>query len=253
MLNGAKTIARTLESLAIQRADFEHIVMDAGSKDSTREIVESYQGRYSVKWYQQKDRCLPEGVWNGMQHAQGDILCYLNADDQYLPWTLATVQSIFATYPEVEWITGIPNLYSEKLGIAELSPVIPIFPRRWIQRGWFSPGCMGAIQQESVFWRRSLWSRSRPEEILLKYQDAGDFNLWRRFAESASLRTVNAVLAAFTVSAGQLSWVRREHYLKECGLAPHQTNRPAWARVAFRMACVLGQGRVLRVPGISNE
>ncbi len=253
VLNGARTIARTLDSIAVQKGDFEHIVMDAGSKDATESIVRSYMGRHPLQWHSKTDRCLPEGVWNGMQHTRGDILCYINADDQYLPWTLATVRAVFEKYPEVEWITGVPNLYSEDTGVSELAPVIPIYPRNWIRRGWFSTGCMGCLQQESMFWRRSLWERSRPEEILLKYQDAGDFNLWRRFAETAELRTINAVLAAFTVSSGQLSWVRREKYLKESGLKPNQTTRPRWARIALRLACILGQGRVLRVPAVDRR
>ena len=109
VLNGARTIARLMESMQIQKANFEHIVMDGGSRDETETIVRSYEGRYNLKWHQKRDRSLYEGVWNGMSKATGDILCYLNADDQYLPWTLATVRAIFERYPEVEWITGIPN------------------------------------------------------------------------------------------------------------------------------------------------
>lgn len=253
VLNGAGTIARVMESLLAQKADFEHIVMDGGSRDKTEEIVRSYMGRYDIKWFQKRDRSLYEGVWNGMSQARGDILCYLNADDQYLPWTLATVNAVFEKRPDIEWITGIPVVYSEVRGTAEIPPIVPIFPQAWIRRGWFSPGCMGALQQESMFWRRSLWERSRPEDILLKFRLAADFNLWRRFAESAELHTVNSVLASFSISEGQVSWVRRDEYLKECGLEPGSVRRPHWARVAFRLACTLGQFKVLRVPDVEKR
>ena len=35
VLNGARTIARLMESMQIQKANFEHIVMDGGSRDET--------------------------------------------------------------------------------------------------------------------------------------------------------------------------------------------------------------------------
>jgi len=188
-----------------------------------------------------------------MCQAKGDILCYLNADDQYLPWTLATVNAIFERFPEVEWITGIPVIYSEDRGTAETPPILPIFPQAWIRRGWYSPGCMGGLQQESMFWRRSLWERSRPEDILLKYRLAADFNLWRRFSETAELHTVNSILASFSISKGQVSWVQRDEYFRECGLQPGSQKRPNWARIAFRLACILGQFKVLRVPDVENR
>ena len=253
VLNGARTIARTLDSIAAQKGEFEHIVMDAGSKDATESIVQTYLGRYPVQWHQKKDRSLYEGVWNGMQHARGDVLCYINADDQYLPWTLATVRAVFERNPDVEWITGVPGLLNESTGVGQLTPVIPIFPRSWIRRGWYSPGGMGGLQQESMFWRRSLWERSNPSEILLKYRLAADFNLWRRFAEHAELRTVNSLLASFTVSDGQLSWKQRDEYLRECGLRPDQNRRRTWMRLASRMACIAGQFRVLQVPWNDNR
>ena len=67
VLNGAKTIERTLQSLSVQRADFEHIVMDGGSKDDTEVIVRSYENKYPVQWHSQPDKSIYEGVWNGMQ------------------------------------------------------------------------------------------------------------------------------------------------------------------------------------------
>ena len=253
VLNGARTIARLMESMQIQKANFEHIVMDGGSRDETETIVRSYEGRYNLKWHQKRDRSLYEGVWNGMSKATGDILCYLNADDQYLPWTLATVRAIFERYPEVEWITGIPNTYSETLGTAETPPLIPHYPRKWIRRGWFTIGCMGNLMQECMFWRRSLWERSRPDDILLKYRLAADFHLWKRFAESAELRTVNSILSSFTVCENQLSWIRREEYLKECGLKPGFKVRPVWARLLFLASCNLMQRKVLFVPSVHER
>lgn len=233
--------------MSVQRGNFEHIVMDGGSKDSTLEIVRSYEKRYPVRCFYKPDKCIYEGVWNGFEESTGDIMGYLNADDFYLPWTLATVQAVFDSFPTVDWITGIPNLYSEMTGVAQTGSIIPIYPRNWIRRGWYSPGCMGCLQQESMFWRRSLWQKADLKETLLKYRHTGDYRMWQRFANFAELRTVSAVLASFTISTGQLSWVDREVTLREYGHKPHQNTPPMWARIVSRLACIALQMRVIRL------
>jgi hypothetical protein len=208
-----------------------------------------------MRWYVKKDKGNYEGIWNGVQHTTGDIMSWINADDFYLPWTLATVRAVFEAHPEVDWITGIPNIYSETTGIAATTPIMPVFPQSWIRRGWYTPGCMGGLQQESMFWRRSLWNKVNPEEILLspEYKHVGDFALWKRFSKFAELRTVNAMLGTFTCSPGQLTAVNRTEILKDYGLKKNQTTRPVWAKVAQRLAAVALQARVIRVRGAENR
>lgn len=83
--------------------DFEHIVIDGGSVDGTVEWL----GRNSrVKGISEKDNGMYDAINKGLRMAGGDIVAYLNCDEQYLPGTLAYVKEFFAKHPEVDIIFG---------------------------------------------------------------------------------------------------------------------------------------------------
>ena len=246
VLNGARTISRTLDALSVQRADFEHIVMDGGSTDDTESIVRRYEGRYPVQWHSQPDKSIYEGVWNGMQRTRGDIMAYINADDFYLPWTLATVRAIFESHPEVQWITGLPSWYFEERQVGVTTSIAPVFPKWAIRHGFASTRLMGFLQQESMFWRRSLWEKVDPRTVLNTYRYAADYHLWRRFAQHAPLRTVSTVLACFTISDNQISGKFRDKYLEECGIHKGDFSLSASKRMLSRVISNLLCGQVLK-------
>jgi glycosyltransferase involved in cell wall biosynthesis len=231
VLNGARTIDRTLQALSVQKANFEHIVMDGGSKDATESIVRGYEAKYPVKWHSQPDRSLYEGLWNGSMRAKGDVMGMINADDFYLPWTLAIVQRVFQENPNVDWITGIPGWYFEESGLQFTASYAPVYFRKLIKAGWHNSNRLGFLQQESMFWRRRLWddSKAEIEQTFQKYKYASDYHLWRLFAARAELRTVSSTLACFSISENQLSNKFKERYLAECGIKTESTRmRLCW-------------------------
>jgi hypothetical protein len=105
------------------------------------------------------------------------------------------------------------------------------------------------MQQESMFWRRSLWERAAPQDILLKYRLGGDFHLWRRFADHAALHTVAATLACFVISSQQASRTGLAKYLAECGVRGSSATAPAAGRAFHRLLSQLLFRRVI-VPSV---
>ncbi|HEY2330087.1 MAG TPA: glycosyltransferase [Verrucomicrobiae bacterium] len=77
----------------------EHIVQDSCSDDGTQEWL-PHDPR--VKAFIEKDRGMYDAVNCGYQRATGDILAYLNCDEQYLPGALAEVEKFFLANPEVD-------------------------------------------------------------------------------------------------------------------------------------------------------
>ena len=55
-----------------------------------------------VKAFIEKDSGMYDAVNRGYRRASGDILAYLNCDEQYLPGALKTVREFFETHPQVE-------------------------------------------------------------------------------------------------------------------------------------------------------
>jgi glycosyltransferase involved in cell wall biosynthesis len=194
--NQAPYLKGTIESVLNQQADLEYIVMDGGSTDGSREIIASYGDRLA-HWESAKDGGQYDAINRGFTRSNGEIMGWLNSSDLYLPWTLSTVELIFQTYPEVEWVTSTMKTCIRGDGTFEDLYQTPGFSARRFYRGLHGgPGNTEYLQQESCFWRRSLWEKIGGC-IDLKHASAGDYWLWSRFFQKANVGAVDATLAAF--------------------------------------------------------
>lgn len=60
----------------------EHIVIDGASKDETAEIIERFRAKLA-HIVSEPDKGIYDAMNKGLDRASGDIVCFLNADDQY--------------------------------------------------------------------------------------------------------------------------------------------------------------------------
>ncbi len=86
-------------SVADQAVDLEHIVQDAGSDDGTSDWLTADR---RVRAFVEKDSGMYDAVNRGLRRASGEILAYLNCDEQYLPGALSAVSDYFALHPGVD-------------------------------------------------------------------------------------------------------------------------------------------------------
>ncbi len=90
-----------IPSVADQAIDLEHIVQDAVSDDGTLDWL-PHDPR--VKPFIEKDQGMYDAVNRGLRKAKGEILAYLNCDEQYLPGALQTVWEFFQAHPKIELV-----------------------------------------------------------------------------------------------------------------------------------------------------
>jgi glycosyltransferase involved in cell wall biosynthesis len=97
--NRAKYLGATIDSVLCQTfQDFEVIVVDDGSTDDTRQLVETYGSR--VRYYFQANRG-PSAARNlGVQNARGRWIAIQDSDDLSLPNHLATLYGYVTAKPE---------------------------------------------------------------------------------------------------------------------------------------------------------
>jgi len=89
-----------IASVADQKGvTLEHIVQDSCSDDGTQAWL-PHDPR--VKAFIEKDAGMYDAVNRGYRRATGDILAYLNCDEQYLPGALVAVEDFFLAHPEVD-------------------------------------------------------------------------------------------------------------------------------------------------------
>lgn len=68
----------------------EHIIVDGRSRDETHQIIQRYEGEYNMCWLSEPDDGMYDAINKGLRMASGDVLCYLNCDDEFLPWSVVT-------------------------------------------------------------------------------------------------------------------------------------------------------------------
>lgn len=104
--NQAEYLERTIESVLSQTgADYEYIMVDPGSTDGSRDIIERYRDRLAHVIYE-KDQGPSDGLNRGFARATGDVFCYLNSDDTLEPDAFMHAVQFLQAHPEYDVICG---------------------------------------------------------------------------------------------------------------------------------------------------
>lgn len=106
-------------------AAFEHIIQDTGKTEGLDSIVKDFP---DAKVVREADEGMYDAVNRGMEKAGGDILCYLNCDEQFLPGALKEVEEAFEADPELDVLFGDTVLVGESGDfLAYRKSVLPTF------------------------------------------------------------------------------------------------------------------------------
>lgn len=211
--NAVATIQQLVDSVQSSiPGRVEHIVMDAGSTDGTRELLLEAE---SVTCVFEPDDGPYDAVNKGFARARGTIFAWMNADDFFIPGALDLVITLFETFPEIEWISSLYPLFASEDGSIVSSRRIEGFCRERAlypveQRFRQGNAVHSVLQQESTFWRRSLWDKSGG--LNTTYSLAADIDLWLRFWNHAELVGVTTPLGCFRWSDAQRSYASRDAY-----------------------------------------
>lgn len=187
--NQEKYIEDTILSVLDQNyPNLEYVIIDGGSTDGSVEIIKKYEKRLAF-WVSEPDNGHGHALNKGFAKTTGEIMAWINSDDKYYPYTFKTVAEIFTKFSDVNWIQG-KNSRFDKFGRLEdvHFSFINIYSYLLYDYKW--------IQQESVFWRRSLWDKSGAF-INEKMSLMVDGELWTRFFLSDDIWHLNLVIGGF--------------------------------------------------------
>jgi hypothetical protein len=213
--NSKGLIADTINSVLDQNyPNLEYIMIDGGSTDGTVDIIEQFSSKLSY-WHSQKDGGQYDAINQGFAKSTGEIMCWLNADDMLLPNSLFVVAEVFDQLKQVEWLSSLqPASWDASGHLAEVR-TLPGFSQQAFLDGLYLPTTAKKgywLQQESTFWRRSLWEKVGSS--IPNYHLAGDFALWCKFYEHAELCGLTYPLSGFRMIEGQRS-EDHQNYMNE--------------------------------------
>jgi len=113
--NYGKYIEKAIDSVLAQTCqDFEIIVVDDGSTDNTREIIEA---RYKdkVRYFYQENKGAPVARNHGLREARGEFVVFLDADDWLMPEALLSRLEYLKEHSDCGWVYG-PCYYHDEYG-----------------------------------------------------------------------------------------------------------------------------------------
>ncbi|MEY3866720.1 MAG: hypothetical protein RLZZ338_611 [Cyanobacteriota bacterium] len=217
--------------------NLEYVIMDGGSTDGSVEIIKKYE-KYLNYWQSKPDGGQYASINQGFAKTNGEIMAWINSDDKYHHDAFIKVAAAFNKYPRMEWLMGRPNAWDGLNGNAHwIAEYEPQWSREFLLgKTWKS--CGQWIQQESTFWKRSLWNKAGGQLQLDPPMVTADFELWVRFSRHAQLYFIDTLLGGARWHEKQRSrvfWDRcmeeidevlaKEQALIASGL--HQTSLPA--------------------------
>lgn len=82
--NQVEFLQDCIDSVAVQDGPYEHIIVDPGSTDGSRQLIEANRSRFTEVVFE-KDDNPADGLNKGFSKASGDIFYYLNSDDIVFP------------------------------------------------------------------------------------------------------------------------------------------------------------------------
>lgn len=185
----------------------EHLVQDGGSTDGTPRMLEAWKSRirnrqadlpgYAFNYFSDPDRGMYDALNKGYAQASGDILAWLNCDEQYLPGTLAYVADYFRRHPGTDVLLGDALLLDSRLRPASYRRIM--VPTLWHTRldHLHSLSC-------AMFFRREA-APSPPLDI--RWKIISDALLMDHFLRGRRrIRACGVPLSAYVVTGQNLSW-----------------------------------------------
>ena len=239
VFNRVGMIEQTIQSVISQDyPNLEYIIIDGGSTDGTVDVIRKYADNEAIrreddkairqengesevhasrlitsspncliKWLSGPDQGMYHAIMKGMAMATGEIVAWINSDDMYHTGALHIVGQIFAQLTEVEWLIGTPTLYNAE------GRCVKTFPTQYWSWERFKHGDFRWLQQESTFFRKSLFDRVGG--LNLDDRLAADFELWCKMFQTAKLYSVNTILGGFRQHGEQLSIEGQNRYEAE--------------------------------------
>jgi glycosyltransferase involved in cell wall biosynthesis len=141
----------------------EVLVIDGGSTDHTVDILEHYCDQIAY-WHSHGDRGQSDAINQGMQRSSGEVVCWLNSDDMYMPGTLLDIGARFKHRTEELLI-----IHGAGMTMSQDNGKLAVGKQAAVAVAQSALAYQNFILQPSTFWTRQLWRSVGELDLSLDY------------------------------------------------------------------------------------
>jgi len=196
--NQGEYVRSAVESVLAQAySPLELIVVDDGSTDDTAQVLRDFEGRAQL--IRQENRGAAAALNRGIRATRGSLVCWLSADDEFLPGKLEAQVAAFLDSPDVGMVhTGYVDVDGSGT----------------VLRTDYLPAVVDADPFVNVFWRNS----TNGSTVMLRravFDELGGFDqslradvdadMWMRIAMRWRIATVPGVYVRYRVHGNSIS------------------------------------------------
>lgn len=225
--NQVELLKRCCRSVADQESPHEHLVIDGGSTDGTVTWLQQQSG---LRWVSAPDRGMYDALNKGLRLAAGDVVGYLNCDEQYLPGALSAASGWLAAHPSDDLVFGDALLVQPD---GTLAAYRKAYPLRW----WYVGAAHLYVQSCALFFRARLASALGGFDP--SWRTVGDMDfVIRALRGGARAGHLRRYLGIFTMTGQNLG----ASALAAAEVRAVRRRMPVWVRAARPLLNGLRQG-----------
>ncbi len=202
--NGAKHLRKSIEGILGQTfKDFEFIIIDDGSTDSSAKIIKSYKDK-RIRLIQQTNHGLVYSLNKGVGLARGELIARQDADDISLPERLEKEVALFNENPGLGLVGTFFTYFDEKTEKPGLTITMPTKSLD-IKRALYITNPIG---HGTAMYRKSIFESLGP--YTNDYGPTEDFELWRRIADRWEIAIIPESLYLYRLSPTSISHTKSD-------------------------------------------
>lgn len=200
--NNAQFIRDAIDSVLSQTyKNYEILVIDDGSTDNTKEIIEKYNGK-RIKYIYQENKGLAAARNTGIKASTGELVAFLDSDDMWLPEKLERQISIINGFPNVGLVgCGYYGIDESGKRVKETKgrdyPDKELLLNNLMMRNVVTGSGSGVLAKKECFNKAGLFDES--------FRSTEDRDMWYRILKFYDLKFVSDYLVIIRVRRNSLS------------------------------------------------
>ncbi|MCE2741181.1 MAG: glycosyltransferase [Sphingobacteriales bacterium] len=232
--NQGKWLEETILSVLNQSyPHIEYIIIDGGSTDNSKQIIEKYAGQLTY-WQSQPDGGQADALNIGFKKAKGDIIAYLNADDLLEPKAVEGIIHAYEVNQEFSIYYGKCKTIDAQGKLLEEGNGNQVYFKDLAK-----DGMLPNMYQPACFFNRAYLRRDSFVDSSLKY--AFDYELILFLASTKSILFLNRDMASYRVHTESKSYLYKiDAYKEKLGLQEKYSAKNylliKWKRIKLALA-----------------